>query len=225
MVIEVVCIMTTNGNWESLLTEVKEIYYQNKGRLLFHGWHYIHFVLSKSEEFAKSVGADEMLVKVAALLHDVNYVAIPGRESDPQEVVEFRRNLLEKHGYDINFVKRTEKIIVEAHTGDRGEKISLEGAALSDADALFKVMPITPFLFSARYMMQNNVDIFRWAEKILKEQKPLVEGGIYLYTPIAKEKYTKWAEQNLKTNEIVSEAFEDVDIQNVIFDGKELGVI
>jgi len=217
--------MTTNGNWEGLLTEVKEIYYQNKGRLLFHGWHHIHFVLSKSEEFAKSVGADEMLVRVAALLHDVNYVAIPDRESDPQEVVEFRRNLLEKHGFDNDFAKRIEEIVVEAHTGDRGASITPEGAALSDADALFKVMPITPFLFSARYMMQNNVDIFRWAEKILKEQKPLMEGGIYFYTPMAKEKYTKWAEQNLKTIEIVKEAFGDQDIQNVISEGKELGVI
>jgi uncharacterized protein len=139
--------------------------------------------------------------------------------------VEYRNKILQKYGFDEDFVNKIEGIILEAHTGDRGAKISLEGAALSDADALFKVMPISPFLFSARYMMQNKVDIFRWSEKILTEQKPLVEQGIYFYTPIAKEKYTKWAVQNLKTIEIVKEAFDDQDIQNVISEGKELGVL
>ncbi|KKU25591.1 MAG: hypothetical protein UX37_C0018G0009 [Microgenomates group bacterium GW2011_GWA2_46_16] len=217
--------MNNNGNFDDLFEEVKNTYFQNKGRLLFHGWHHIHFVLSKSERFAKSIGADETLVKVAALLHDVNYVAIPGRESDPKEVVEYRKSILNKYGFDDDFSNRIEKIITEAHTGDRGAEISQEGAALSDADALFKVMPITPFLFSAKYMAQNNVDVFKWAGKIIAEQKPLVEGGIYFYTPIAKEKYTKWAEQNLKTIEIVQEALDDQDIQNVISDGKEMGVL
>lgn len=42
---------------------------------------------------------------------------------------------------------------------------------------------------------------------------------------MAKEKYTKWALQNLKTIEIVQEAFDDQDIQNVISDAKEIGVL
>lgn len=213
------------NNYQALYNEIKELYLNNKDRLLFHGWHHINFVLNKSGKFADSVKADSLLVKTAALLHDINYIAFPGRESEPYEVIQWRSQILTKHGFDKSFIERVEKIINEAHTRLRNENISPEGAALSDADALFKVMPITPFLFSAKYIAQNNVNVFKWAKKIVDEQRPLIEKGIYFYTPLAKEKYQLWAEQNLKTIEIVQESFSDQDIQNVILDATALGIL
>ena len=88
--------------------------------------------------------------------------------------------------------------------------------ALSDADTLFKVLPITPVIFGGKYLQENNIDIFQHARKIINEQKPLLERGIYFYTPMAKERYLHWAETNLTLWEDIFDSANDSSIQKLL---------
>jgi len=65
----------------------------------------------------------------------------------------------------------------------------------------------------------------RLANKIIDEQKPLMDNDTYFYTKLAKEKYLKWARVNLTMWENVLEALEDSDINEMLKSAKDLGVL
>lgn len=189
---------------------LKEIYYQHKGKLLFHGWHHINFVRNKSLEFAKTIDADLFLVESAALTHDLNYVIEVNSNVDIAN--SYRNELLEACGYEDKEIIQIGNIIIEANTSTRWSDISLEAQALSDWDSLFKVLPITPIMFSSKYIQENNVDIYKLAHKIVTEQNKLLEQNIYFYTKSAKEKYLNWAITHLTLWNQIYNCLEDKDI-------------
>lgn len=208
---------------EKLKTSVKKLYSENSQTLLFHGWHHINFVSKKAVEFAESIQADTFFVESSALTHDLNYIVKPN--SEPEEGKKLREKLLTEAGYSNDEIQRIEKIVMESHTGTRGQQISEEGKALSDADTLFKSLPITPIVFASKYITQNKVDIYKLAKKVCDEQNPLIEQDIYFYIEMAKEKYLKWAKSNLALWNNVQEALQDKDVQEILSIAKESGII
>lgn len=209
------------------LTSLRQLmaeYYEENGKgLLFHGWHHISFVQKKSVEFAKSINADLFFVESAALVHDLNYLVEPN--SNPEVGKELRQTLLQRAGYDAGEMERIEGIVIEAHTAYRGPNLSPEGQVLSDADSVFKILPITPVVFSGKYISQNRVNLKKLATKITNEQNPLLQSGIYFYTDFARQKYQRWAETNIGLWNQIMECMESEDVQEMLSIAQSIGVI
>ncbi len=208
---------------EALKSRLETLYTQHKDTLLFHGLHHITFVSKKARIFAESIGADQFLVESAGLVHDLNYIV--ETNSEPEKGQKLRVELLSEAGYSSDEIDRIEKMILETHTATRGVSISQEGMALSDGDTLFKALPITPIMFSSKYIQQNKVDVKKLARKVVSEQQPLLEQGIYFYTDLAKEKYLKWAKVNLELWGNVEEALQDEEVQELITIAQRNGVL
>jgi uncharacterized protein len=180
-----------------LKQSVAALYQSRQTDLPFHGWHHIEFVRSKSQEFAEHLGADLFIVESAALVHDLNYLLAPN--TDPGFAAGERKKILAACHYTENEINQIEKVILDAHTGYRLnlKNISTESMALSDADTLFKALPVTPIIFANQYILENHIDLQKLAVKVVGEQNPLMEQGKYFYSDIAKEKYLQWAKTNL----------------------------
>ncbi len=212
--------------YNKLFEEVKALYMEpsNKGKLLFHGWHHVKFVHDKAVYFAEEIGADIEIVASAGLVHDLNYVF--SESLDPEAVVNETRDLLEECGYDPSSVELILKVVAEAHTSTRlGKELSLEGKALSDGDTLFKALPITPVLFSSKFLSETGYDLGKLAGKIVDDQKPLMESGKYFYTEVARQKYLKWARVNLDLWENIQSALEDEDVKEMMELASEMEVL
>lgn len=199
---------------KKLKLEIENLYKNHKTKLLFHGLHHILFVRGKALEFAKSIAADIFLAESAALVHDLNYLI--KINSKPEAGKKLRKNVLEKISYSDMEIKRIEKIIMEAHTATRNKNISKEGMVLSDADSLFKILPMTPVVFSGKFIEENRIDLKKLANKICNEQNKLLKNEIYFYTSVAKKKYLNWAKLNLKLWNTIKESLNDKDIQGLI---------
>lgn len=200
-----------------------EFYEENGRNLLFHGWHHISFVQKKSIEFAQTIDADLFFVESAALVHDLNYLVVPN--SDPETGRDLRRKILHSAGYQADEIERIESIVIESHTAYRGAILSPEGQALSDADSVFKILPITPVVFSGKYISQNRVDLKKLAIKITSEQTPLLNSGIYFYTEVARQKYQNWAEINIELWNQILECLESDEILEMLSIARSIGVI
>ena len=206
-----------------LFKSLEKFYLENWKELLFHGWHHIIFVRKKSLIFARDLNANEFLVEAAALTHDLNYsVKI---NSTPKDWEDIRNKFLIESGFSDNEIDRINEIIIEEDISTRDENISIEAKALSDADTLFKALPITPIIFSSKYITENNVDIKKLADKIISEQVPLFKKDIYFYSNLAKNKYSKWAEVDLKLWEFVKESLEDDDVIEILDIAKSQNIL
>lgn len=205
--------MPDNSKLETLEVSLKAIYGQHQ-HLLFHGWHHIWFVFRKSRVFAAEIGADEFLVQSAALVHDTNYIA--EKNSKPEAGQKIREKILTENGYSQEEIECIEQIVMEADSATRNENISNEGKALSDADTLFKSLPITPILFTGKYIQENDAHIVQLAEKIVSEQGSLMEKDIYFYTPKARELYLDWAKVNLELWKNVQGSLIDEDVTEML---------
>lgn len=145
--------------------------------------------------------------------------------SEPEVGAELRAQVLQQSGYSEEEIKQIEQVIMGGHTATRGADTTKEVKALSDADTLFKALPITPILFASKYIQQNKVDINKLAHKVVSEQKPLLEQDIYFYTEIAKQKYLHWAKVNLDLWVNVQEALGDEDVQYLIETARQKNII
>lgn len=212
-----------NTKIEKLLEKIQPLYIKHSKDLLVHGWHHIVFVKKKAIEFAGYINADKFIVEAAALTHDLNYIIKPN--SEPEEGKALRQEFLSNAGFTDDEISKIENVVMESHTGTRDENISPEGMALSDADTLFKALPITPIIFAQKYITQNKVDVYKLALKVTSEQNPLIEKDIYFYTGYAKTKYLNWAKGNLQLWNNVVEALKDDDIQEVLKTAEELKVL
>ena len=215
--------MENSSKIQRLRDSLQKLYYLQSGKLLFHGWHHITFVSKKAVEFAKSIHADVFLVESAGLVHDLNYVVRP--RSEPEEGKELRQQHLREAGYTSEEILRIETIVMEEHLATRDAHISNEGKALSDADTLFKALPITIPIFASKYMQQTGTDIAQLAHKVTSEQNLLMEAGIYFYTDLAKQKYLHWAKANLALWNNVEEGLKDPDVVEVLTIAQQLKVI
>jgi len=198
-----------------LAKNLEKIYELRKGELLFHGWHHICLAARKSVEFAEELGVDKEIVEAAALTHDLNYL-VNTQTTGPEAGADLRRQYLSEANFSEAEIGKIDAICMEEHTAYRHANISDEAKALSDADSLFKIMPVGPILFSSKFITETKVDLRAWAERIIREQKPLMEQGTYFYTKAANEKYLAWAKTNLELVEQVLASLDDPAIVEML---------
>ncbi len=206
-----------------LYKNLKELYASHQEELLFHGWHHITFVTRKALEFSAEFKVDLELLEAAALTHDLNYIVDTTSAVDDGKILRIKE--LEKAGYSPSEIESIEQTVHESSTENRDADISNLAKALSDADALFKVLPVGPMILSSRFISETKVDLRKWADRILREQQPLLDQGIYFYTDIARKRYLDWAKLNLQWVTMVRDSLDDSDVQVFLDDCKALGFL
>jgi len=106
--------------------------------------------------------------------------------------------------------------VIEAEMATRHRHISLEAQALSDADTLFKALPVTPVMLAHRYLAENGVSLRELATKIVGEQRGVHDAGFYFYGREAAAAYSHWASANLELWQCVVEALDDPSVNELL---------
>jgi uncharacterized protein len=187
---------------------------QKAGDLPFHGWHHVSFVRDKGAMFATANGADSSVVATAALVHDLNYLVRRNSAAAAGETLRMR--ILAEAGVRARVARWIDDVVVEAEMATRHRDISLEAQALSDADTLFKALPITPVLLAHRYLAENGVSLRELATKIVGEQRGVHDAGFYFYSREAAAAYSHWATANLELWQCVMEALDDPSVNELL---------
>ncbi|MEU0533541.1 HD family phosphohydrolase [Amycolatopsis tolypomycina] len=187
---------------------------QYADRLQFHGWHHVSFVRAKAAGFARFNGADVAVVEVAALVHDVNYLVL--RNSPAAAGRSMRLEILAECGVPPRIARWIDEIVDEAEMATRGRDISLEAQALSDADTLFKALPVTPVVLAHHYLRENGLSLRELAHKIVGEQCEVHDEGYYFYNPEAAATYSRWATANLQLWQCIKEAVDDPSVAELL---------
>jgi uncharacterized protein len=183
-------------------------------KVTFHGWPHVSFVARNARKFAVELKADPAVAEIAALVHDVNYLVAPrGGASVGSEM---RAKILRDVGLDSDSIALIEDVVVTAETRVRGRDISREAMALSDADTLFKALPITPVILAPLYMRETGRSLRELAEKIVGEQVPLRDDEIYFYSESAKKRYERWGDVNLALWSCILESLDDSSVVELI---------
>jgi uncharacterized protein len=183
-------------------------------RLPFHGWHHVSFVRAKAGEFARLNGTDVAVVETAALVHDVNYIV--QRNSSAAAGRRLRLEILAKAGVTKAVAGWIDRIVREAEMAVRHREISLEAQALSDADTLFKALPVTPVVLAHRYLVENGISLRELADKIVGEQQDVHDDGYYFYNPDAAATYSRWAAANLQLWQCIRESLDDPTVERLL---------
>ncbi len=183
-------------------------------RLHFHGWHHVNFVRAKAVEFAKANGSNVAVVETAAIVHDVNYIV--ARNSSAAAGRRLRLEILAMAGVAKPTASWIDRIVREAEMAVRHREISLEAQALSDADTLFKALPVTPVVLAHRYLTENGVSLRELAEKIVGEQQDVHDDGYYFYNPAAAATYSRWAATNLQLWQCIKESLDDPTVERLL---------
>jgi uncharacterized protein len=193
---------------------MEDLYADQTREVPFHGWHHVSFVAHNARKFAEELGADTATAEIAGLVHDVNYlVAARGGASIGTPL---RVRTLQDLGVDAESVSTIDEIVLTAETHSRGQYLSAEAMALSDADTLFKALPITPVILAPLYMRETGRSLRGLAEKIVGEQVPLRDDGIYFYSESAKKKYEGWGNANLTLWSCILESLNDASVVDLI---------
>lgn len=206
--------MTSLGSLRDLRDIVRELYRVHAAKVPYHGWHHVNFVAQKSEAFVHDLGADETLTVAAAYVHDLNYL-VAGGGGDENLGKDLRIEMLTRSGFSDVSITRVESIIAEARTAHRHATISPEAKALSDADTAYKALPITP-LMSVSYMKETGRSLRELAQKIVSEQTPLKNQGIYFYSDHAQAIYGADADINLQLWSRVLDSLDNVDVATIL---------
>jgi uncharacterized protein len=193
---------------------VRELCERAGGDLPFHGWHHVSFVRDKGARFAAANGADVSVVATAALVHDLNYLV--RRNSAASAGRTLRLEILAASGIRVAAARWVDEVVVEAEMATRHRHISLEAQALSDADTLFKALPVTPVMLAHRYLAENGVSLRELATKIVGEQRGVHDAGFYFYSRAAAAAYSHWASANLELWQCVVEALEDPSVNELL---------
>jgi uncharacterized protein len=194
--------------------QVQRLCRQYADRLQFHGWHHITFVRAKAVEFAEANGSAVGVVETAALVHDVNYIV--ARNSTAAAGRRLRLEILATAGVARPVAMWVERIVREAEMAVRHREISLEAQALSDADTLFKALPVTPVVLSHRYLTENGISLRELADKIIGEQQVAHDDGYYFYNPEAAATYSRWAAANLQLWQCIKESLDDPTVEQLL---------
>ena len=193
---------------------IRRLCHRYAQHLPFHGWHHVSFVRSKAVEFAARNGSDSAVVETAALVHDVNYLV--RRNSAASAGDGLRRSILARAGVLEPIARRIDAIVDEAEMANRGAGISLEAQALSDADTLFKALPVTPVMLAHRYLAENGLSLRELADKIVGEQCGVHDGGYYFYDPEAAATYSRWASANLELWRCIKDSIDDPAVESLL---------
>lgn len=182
--------------------------------LPFHGWHHVSFVRSKGAVFARHNGSDVALVETAALVHDLNYLV--RRNSLAEDGRTLRLRILAEADVPEAVAEHIDEIVCEAEMRTRHRDISLPAQALSDADTLFKALPVTPVMLAHKYLDENGVSLRELATKIVGEQRGVHEEGYYFYSRQAAAMYSRWATANLELWQCVVESLDDPSVAELL---------
>ncbi|MBP2337770.1 uncharacterized protein JOF41_003948 [Saccharothrix coeruleofusca] len=199
---------------ERVEREVRALCRDLAARLQFHGWHHVSFVRDKAVHFARRNGADPALVEVAALVHDVNYMV--RRNSLPVDGRELRLSVLARSGVRPEDAARVDAVVEEAEMRTRHRDISPAAQALSDADTLFKALPVTPVVLAPKYLEENGITLRELAHKIVGEQRDKHDEGYYFYDPEAAALYSRWATANLELWQCIVESLDDPSVAELL---------
>jgi len=183
-------------------------------RVTFHGWPHVSFVAKNARRFAIELKADPAITEIAGLVHDVNYLV--AARSDASEGSRLRAKILRDVGLDNHSISVIEDVVIAAETHTRGPNISREAMALSDADTLFKAIPITPVVLAPLYIRETGTSIRELAEKIVGEQVPLRDDEIYFYSESAKKRYEAWGDANLRLWTCILESLDDPSVVELV---------
>jgi|SRR3989344_373294 len=218
--------MDFSENFNIFYKNIYDLYHlpKHRSKLLFHGWHHIQFVHHKAIEFAEFLKCDVEKVAVASLVHDLNYIFSDKLEPEAARAQIVKYVTYAK--YQPEYAEEVANLIEAGHLAYRGTReLSNEAKALADADTLFKAIPTTPILFASKFITQNKYDIEKLGHKVIDEQKPLMDSGMYFYTELAKKKYLGWAKTNLEIWQNVLESLDDKDVREMLSTASELGII
>jgi uncharacterized protein len=183
-------------------------------KVSFHGWPHVSFVAKNARRFAIELQADPVIAEVAGLVHDLNYLV--DTRSNASAGATLREKILHECGFDVHSVRAIEDTVITAQTCARGPDISREAMALSDADTLFKALPITPVILSPLYMKETGKSLRELAEKISAEQVPLREEEIYFYSESARKNYEDWGDANLRLWSFILDSLKDPSIVELV---------
>lgn len=179
--------------------EVRRLYRSHGTAMPFHSWAHVEFVHDTSSRFAAARGADRWLTEGAALVHDLDHLAIGG--ADPVATGRFRASMLDDCGFPARAIAAIEAVIDAAIEETRSpvtSPLGPEAAALCDADTVYRVLPLSPIAISHRFLTENGVSLRELAKRIVEEQRPLRERGIVFHDPRVDDRYRGWAEANLQ---------------------------
>jgi uncharacterized protein len=193
---------------------VHQLCQRHAARLQFHGWHHVSFVRAKAVEFAQLNGSDMAVVETAALVHDVNYIV--RRNSSAAAGRRLRLEILAGAGVAKPVAGWIDRIVREAEMANRHRDISLEAQALSDADTLFKALPVTPVVLAHRYLAENGLSLRELADEIVREQQNVHDDGYYFYNPDAAATYSRWAATNLALWQCIKESLDDPTVERLL---------
>jgi uncharacterized protein len=199
---------------DAVEADVRRICARYAARLQFHGWHHVNFVRTKAARFAVLNGAEVSVVETAALVHDVNYLV--RRNSAASAGSGLRLAILTRAGVPKHVSAWIDRIVDEAEMATRGRDISLEAQALSDADTLFKALPVTPVVLAHKYLEENGIGLRELANKICGEQQSVHDEGFYFYNPEAAAQYKHWASANLQLWQCIRESLDDEDVSALL---------
>lgn len=203
--------MITQQQHDAIYKRVKALYAEHE-HLPFHGWHHINFVYKKSVLFARELGANILMTQSSALVHDLNYLSKKGIYTKAIAGKDLRHSILDECALPADTISQVESIVNSAELGSAHDIMSLEAKALSDADTLFKALPVTPVLFASAFIKENNYDIRRLAKMIVENQEKLIEEDRYFHSDMAKHEYMRWAQSNLTLWREVNESLDDPDV-------------
>lgn len=199
---------------DAVEASVRDLCERHARRLPFHGWHHVGFVRDKAVEFAEANGSDVPVVAAAALVHDVNYLV--RRNSAAAAGSGLRRRLLTRAGVTPPTAAWIDSIVDEAEMRTRHRDITREAQALSDADTLFKALPVTPVVLAHRYLDENGITLRELADKIVGEQCDVHDEGFYFYSPKAAAQYSAWASANLQLWRCIKESLDDPTVERLL---------
>lgn len=199
---------------EELKRKVKDRYASFTSGLPFHGWHHVEFVRAKAMLYASENGANVGIVEAAALLHDLNYMV--KRNSRVSAGENLRREILRDVGISDECADWIETVIREAETEARDETAGLEAQALSDADTIFKALPITPVLLAHLYMEETGENLEQLCTRIIRDQVKLHEQGIYFYNSEVAVQYEEWASANLNLWRRIEESLFQPEVRELV---------
>lgn len=202
------------GKIAELKRRVRDRYAGFRSGLPFHGWHHVEFVRAKAVVYAEQNGANVGIVEAAAILHDLNYMV--RRNSRVSAGENLRRDILLDIGVSEETIHWIEKVIREAETEARDETAGLEAQALSDADTIFKALPITPVLLAHLYMEETGENLEQLCTRIIRDQVKLHQQGIYFYNDDVAIQYETWASANLNLWQRIQESLVQPEVRELV---------
>jgi hypothetical protein len=98
-----------------------------------------------------------------------------------------------------DWARRIEQVVIDADfVNAETSPHSPETDALADADTIFKILPVTPILFTSNWLNESGVNLCDLAAGIMEIQHSRFLQGRLFRTRYARITYSEWAEVNFQ---------------------------